>query len=133
MNLGKSLMRNVIYIILGGLLFGLGCAGIVDEFYSGMGVALLLVGVLRLIRVYRFHKDDDYRQKVETEVADERNRFLRNKAWAWAGYLFILIASVSVILLKVVHQDFLSMVISGVVCLMLVLYWGAYFVLQKKY
>lgn len=98
-----------------------------------MGVALIVVGVMRLIRAYRFSKDASYREKVEIEIGDERNRYLRGKAWAWAGYLFILITAVAVIVLKVVGQELLSIAAGGAICLMLVLYWGAYLLLRKKY
>jgi uncharacterized membrane protein len=133
MNLGKSIIHYLIYIALGTLLLVLGYQGVVDDFWYGIDVSLMVVGVLRLLLLYRFHKDEAYREKFETEVSDERNRFLRNKAWAWAGYLFILIAGSAVIVLKVLHQDLLSLAASYAVCLMLVLYWGAYWLLRKKY
>ena len=129
----RRIMAYIVYILLGITLFVLGFAEVVDEFWSGMGSALMVVGVLRLVRMYRFQKDEDYREMVEIEATDERNRFIRNKAWAWAGYLFILLASCSVIILKIAGQDLLSMAASWAVCVMLVLYWGSYMVLRKKY
>lgn len=133
MNMNRRMLLYVIYILLGGILTGLGCAEIVDEFWSGMGGALVAIGVLRLVRVYRFCKDENYRETVEVEAADERNRFLRNKAWAWAGYLFILIAAVAAIACRVAGQELLSQAASYAVCLVVLLYWGAYLVLRKKY
>ena len=121
------------YILLGVILWILGMAEIVDEFWSGMGSALVLVGILRLVRMYRFKNDEAYREKMEIETTDERNKFIRNKAWAWAGYLFILISACSVIILKVMGQEVLSMAASGALCLMLVLYYVSYFILRKKY
>ena len=121
------------YILLGVILWILGMAEIVDEFWSGMGSALVLVGILRLVRMYRFKNDEAYREKIEIETTDERNKFIRNKAWAWAGYLFILISACSVIILKVMGQEVLSMAASGALCLMLVLYYVSYFILRKKY
>ena len=55
------------------------------------------------------------------------------KRKAIAGYLFILIAGLSVIVLKVMGQEQLSMAASYAVCLILVLYWGSYMVLSRKY
>lgn len=130
---GKRIAAQILCAMLGGVLLVLGCFQVVDSFWSGMGAALIVVGALRLIRAYRFTKDASYREKVEIETGDERNRYLRGKAWAWAGYLFILIAAVAVIALKVAGQELLSMAASGAMCLMLVLYWGAYFLLRKKY
>ena len=101
---GKNLFVYGLYILLGVTLMALGVAEVIDEFWSGMGGGLLAVGLVRLIWMLRMHKDETYREKVETEAKDERNRFIRNKAWAWAGYLFILIAAVAVIVLKVVAR-----------------------------
>lgn len=133
MGRGKHILQCLIYFALGGILLGLGCAGVVDDFWTGMGAALLAVGAVRLVRAYRLRKDEAYREQYETEMADERNRFLRNKAWAWAGYLFILIAAAASIALRVLGYELLSYAASGAVCLVMLLYWGAYLALRKKY
>lgn len=124
---------SVIWIVIGVILVGLGFAGKVDSFWNGMGSALLVVGTLQLLRYHRFNRNEAYREKMEVEMNDERNHFIRNKAWAWAGYIFILIGAVSVIVLKLLGQDLLSTAASMAVCLMLVLYWGAYMILKRKY
>ena len=129
----KRMIVYILYCFFGVVLLGLGAAEMVDSFWSGMGSAFILIGLLRLVRMYRFHKDANYREKVEVEIADERNRFIRNKAWAWAGYLFILIAGVATIVLKVAGQDLLSYAASMTVCLMLVLYWISFLIIRKKY
>ena len=115
------------------MLTGLGMAEIVDEFWSGMGSALLVMGIIRLLRFYRLKKNDSYREKMETAQTDERYQFIRMKAWSWAGYLFIMVSAVATIILRVLGQDLLSQFASFAVCLMLVLYWISYFVLKKKY
>jgi len=129
----RMILLYAIYILLGGLLFALGTAEVVDSFWGGMGAAFLFVGALRMIRMYRLRTNEEYREAVEVEISDERNRFLRNKAWAWAGYLYIMITGILVILLKVMGQEQLHQMAACGVCLMLVLYWGSYFVLRKKY
>ena len=86
-----------------------------------------------MLKFHRLSKNKEYREKMEIEMADERNHFIRNKAWAWTGYLFILIAGIAVIVFKIIGQDLLSMAASVAVCFMLVLYWASYWVLNKKY
>ena len=129
--------KNILYhssmLVTGLLLILLSFAGKVDEFWNGMGSALAILGIVRLLRSYRLNKSEAYREKVEIEMNDERNRFLRGKAWAWAGYLFILITGISVIVFKLSGHALLSQAASFAVCLMLVLYWGAYQILNKKY
>ena len=129
----KQLIYPIVLLIAGLCLTGLGIAEIVDEFWSGMGSALTVIGVIRLLRTYRLNKNAAYREKVETAVTDERNHFIRAKAWSWAGYLFIICSAISVIVFKILGQDLLSQAASWGVCLMLVLYWVSYFILKKKY
>ena len=123
----------IIWLAIGLPVMGLSIAGIVDEFWSGMGTALVVIGLCRLLRAHRLNKNDEYREKMETFETDERFHFLRAKAWSWAGYLFVIIAGVAVIAFKILGMDTASQAASAAVCLLLVLYWGAYFVLKKKY
>ena len=129
----KRIILSIIWILLGAVLIGLAFAEKVDTFWNGMGSALLIMGVLQILRFRRFNKNEDYRERVEVERNDERNRFIQNKAWAWTGYLFVLIAAVSCIVLKIAGQELLSMVAGMAVCLMVVLYWISYLILRKKY
>ena len=66
-------------------------------------------------------------------MSDERNKFIRLKAWSWAGYLFVMIAAVGSIVFKLVGREDLMMFCSGAVCLVVVLYWVSYIVLKNKY
>ena len=129
----NRIIMNIIWIILGAILIGLSITQTVDDFWSGMGSGLLTVGALQLLRSYRLNKNAAYREKVEIEINDERNQFLRSKAWAWSGYLFILISAIGCIVLRIIGQNLLSMAASWAVCLMLTLYWISYYVLRRKY
>lgn len=133
MKIEKRIIASIIYIFLGTVLLVLGFTEVIDEFWSGMGSPLIVIGVIRMIQFYRFQKDDTYREKVKIEMADERNRFIRNKAWAWAGYLFMLFMDVFTILLRVMGQDLLATAAGLAVCSMMLLYWICYLVLRKKY
>lgn len=129
----KRIFVSIMWILIGVVLIGLGFAGIVDEFWNGMGSGLFAIGIIQLIRFYRFNKNEAYREKIEIEEADERNHFIRNKAWAWAGYMFVMISAIATIILKIVGQDTLSMAASMAVCLVLILFWGSYHILKRKY
>ena len=129
----KRIILSFVWLILGAVLLGLGIAEVVDEYWSGMGGGFLAVAILQLARFYRFRHDAEYRENVEIQTSDERNRFIRSKAWAWAGYLFILIAAVSSIALRVMGQELWAQAAGSGLCLMLVLYWVSYQVLRNKY
>lgn len=129
----KRLISCIMEIIIGLTLSILGYTGVLDEFWSGMGTALFIIGVIMLIRQIRYRTDAGYRENVDVEVHDERNKYLSMKAWSWAGYLFVLIAAVSVIVFKIIGQDSFVTLASGGVCLIMVLYWISYMVLRRKY
>lgn len=129
----RRILAWIAYIVLGAALLALGAADIIDAFWSGMGSALIAVGLIRSIHFFRFRKDEAYREKCELEKTDERNRFLRNKAWAWTGYLFILVAAVASIALKLLGQDLLSVAAGSAVAIMVILYWISYLILRRKY
>ena len=129
----RRIISCIVYIIFGVVLMVLGILEIVDSFWSGMGGALMAVGVVRAIHIFRYSKDASYREQKEIEEKDERNCFIRNKAWAWAGYLFVLIAAISTIVLKLLGQDLLSVAAGFAVCILVLLYWVCYLVLKKKY
>lgn len=129
----KRMIANIIFILLGVALLGLGIAEIVDAFWSGMGSALIAVGVIRMVHFVRFRKDETYREQFQIDTTDERHRFIQNKAWAWTGYLFVLAAAVCSIVFKLLGQDLLSIAAGFSVCFMMVVYWLCYMFLNKKY
>ena len=133
MKITKMTILFIIYIIVGVTLLTLGIAGVIDEFWQGMGGGLLIIGILRSIQSLRYSKDENYRESYNTELNDERNRFIRNKAWAWAGYMFVIIAAIATLVLQTLGERLLSLEVSAAVGLILILYWISYFILQRKY
>lgn len=129
----RRIVANVLYVVLGVILFVLGLTGRVDAFWSGMGGALVSIGIVRTIHILRYRNDEAYREKAQIETRDERNQFLRNKAWAWAAYLFVLITAVAAIVLRILGEEVLSMAAGFAVCILFVLYWICYLILNKKY
>ncbi len=124
---------SIFWMLVGAVLLGLGVAEVIDSFWSGMGGGLVGVGLVQTVRNIRYRKDPEYREKTDTENQDERNRFIGGKAWAWAGYLFVLIEALLVILFHLMGKRDLSLMASFNVCGILLLYWICWLVLQKKY
>ena len=134
----RYLPLAVLYIVLGIALF-VSCQ-IVDlgnstlaQILPGMGGALFGVGIVRLVMGIKLEKDAEYRENYEIRINDERNRYLRMKAWSWAGYVFVLIAAVATIVFAVPDRKELMMLASGGLCIMLVLYWVSYMIVRRKY
>lgn len=129
----RRVIAAICYIVLGAVLLVLGMMEMVDEFWSGMGGALVVMGVLRMVQFFRYRNNEEYREKTEIAAKDERNHYIRNKAWAWSGYIFVLIAAVATIAFKIAGQETLSFAASMAICLLLVLYWVSFLVLSRKY
>ena len=133
MKCNKRFIASIIEIAVGLGLLLLRFFDVIDDFWSGMGTALIVVGALQLIRHIRYKTNETYKAAVDVELNDERNKFLSMKAWSWAGYLFVMIAAVAAIVLKICGLDEYVFFASGSVCLIMILYWVSYMIVRKKY
>ena len=133
MKYNRRMYLSLFWVLAGAALFLCSAMGWIDSYWSGMGGGLLAVGIIQVVRHIRYRKNEEYREKVDVANNDERNRYLTGKAWAWAGYLFVLISGVATIALKVMGLDQWSMAASCALCLLLLLYWISYLVLKRKY
>ncbi|MBQ3202400.1 MAG: hypothetical protein IJB36_02020 [Clostridia bacterium] len=132
-NIRYRWILSILYGVIGISLIACNLFHAVDDYWSGMGAALLVIGVLQVLRLIRYKSDPQYKEATDTAVNDERNRFLSTKAWSWAGYLYIMIAAVGSIVFKLLDQEALMFAASGSVCIILVLYWISYLIVRKKY
>ena len=129
----KRVYISIFWIVLGAVLAVVQFGPQQDSYWSGLGIALLAVGVLQLARRIKYHSNEQYRENVDTQNSDERNRFLSGRAWAWAGYLYVMLGAVAIIALQIAGQREISQTISFTVCALLILYWVSYLFLRRKY
>ena len=129
----KRMVSSLVEIVLGIVLIFSSMLEGVDEYWSSMGITIMIVGFLFLIKSIRYKTNEEYREKLDIEVGDERNKYLSLKAWGWAGYLFVLTGAVGSIVCKIAGREDLMMMASGSVCLVMVFYWICYIYLKKKY
>ena len=133
MKYGRRMVLSIVWVMLGLVLIIGGLLGHLEEFWSGMGAAFLTVGGLQIVRQIRYRTNQEYREKVDVAASDERNKFLSSRAWAWAGYCYVMVAAVGTIIFKLLGREELMMLCSGSVCVILLLYWSCYMVLRRKY
>ena len=133
MKSNKRVFASIVWIIIGIVLSICSIFEIVDSYWSGMGTALLVVGILQLIRIIRYKKDPSYKEAVDTCTQDERNRFITMKAWSWTGYLLVIIAAIASIAFRVLGYNDYSTIASLCVCIIIIIYWVSYLILKKKY
>lgn len=130
----KRLFLSVFWVVLGAALLILSVTGKLDStLYAGMGGGLIAVGLLQIARNLRYRRDPAYREKIDTEVSDERNRFLRMKSWSWAGYITVIAEGIIAVVAAVRGQETVQLVLSYSVCLLLAAYYISYLVLSRKY
>jgi len=133
MKYGKKIYLSIFWVALGAGLAVFGFAGMIPDSWATTGFALMAVGTLQIIRQIRYRTNEEYKEKVDVALEDERNKFIHSKAWAWAGYLFVLIAALTSIAFQIMGMEEQAVMASFGVCLLILLYWGSYMVLRKKY
>lgn len=129
----KRMIANIVEIVVGVILTILGYTGVVDSYWSGMGTALIFVGIVFLFRTFRYKTNMEYKEKVDVEVNDERNKYLRMMAWSWTGYFFVLIAAFASIIFRILGYNQYSMMAGYAVCLLITLYWISFLILRRKH
>ena len=129
----RRFMASICWIVIGAALMGVSYAGLADEYWSGMGTALFAIGVIQVIRWIRYWTNSAYKAQVDVEAHDERNRFISGRAWAWAGYLYVLVGAAASVVLRIAGYNEVSMAAGMSVCILMVLYWISWMVLRRKY
>ena len=133
MKYSRKIFVSIFWVVLGAALVYISFNYHIDSYWTGLGSAFFVVGVAQIARQLRYRVDNKYREDIDTAVADERNRFIRSRAWATAGYLYVICSAVAVIVLQLVGLKEVSHIISATLCTLLVLYWASYMFLNKKY
>ncbi len=129
----RRFVASICWIVIGAALMGVSYAGLADEYWSGMGTALFAIGVIQVIRWIRYWTNSAYKAQVDVEAHDERNRFISGRAWAWAGYLYVLVGAAASVVLRIAGYNEVSMAAGMSVCILMVLYWISWMVLRRKY
>ncbi|MBR2504045.1 MAG: hypothetical protein IKB62_07970, partial [Oscillospiraceae bacterium] len=93
MKYSKKIFISIFWVVLGAVLLFLNFNYTLDSYWSGLGTAFIVIGALQIFRQVKYRTNEQYRENVDTRNNDERNRFINGKAWAWAGYLYVLIAA----------------------------------------
>ena len=133
MNNDRRLLHYAVEMIAGAvLLIAVKLTG-GDSIWLGMGGALIAVGAVQLFLALRYRIDAEYRERTDTEATDERNQFIRSRAWVWAGTGFVLISGVMTVVFQLLGRQELSTLCGIGVSLLVLLYWLSYLVLKKKY
>lgn len=133
MKTNKRFISCIVEIVIGLILITCSLAGVLDEFWCGCGTGLIAVSSIFLFRQIKYKTNTEYKESVDVERNDERNKYLAMKAWSWAGYIFVILAAISTIVLKLTGHEEGMMITSASVSLIVLLYWISFMILKKKY
>ena len=75
----QNIIFSIIWIVLGLGFFICGAIDMIDDFWSGFGGGLFVIGILQMIRYLRYRTDQEYRENFDINVTDERNQFLAGR------------------------------------------------------
>ena len=129
----RKLIISSMWIVLGIVFIVLDIMGIAtDSAFTAIGAAWIVVGVLQIYKNIKYHTNEDYKEQIDIACSDERNKFIRMKAWSYAGYIFVLGSAVVSIVLFLLGITVYAQILSYCMCSILVVYYIAYLYLQKK-
>ena len=133
MSMNKRLALSIFWVVCGVSLIVLSSLAIIDgTLWSGMGAVLCTIGFVQIVRQVKLRTDPEYREKKHIAETDERNRYIRLKAWAWAGYCTVILGGLAVIALQIAALRHEAQLISFCVCFLMCAYWISYFIIQQK-
>ena len=130
----QRLYIAVSYILLGIVLLLAAFAGKSDNyFFTSFGIALMLMGILRLFQYRKITTSDQALRKRELAESDERNRMMAERARSWAFSFSIMAAGILVIVLNLLGYNEEALPFAWFVCGMVALYWVCWLIIKRKY
>ncbi len=121
------------YIILGlVMIFVFTLFDFPNNFLSSWGIALIVIGIAQIKKYFLITKNEESIKKRQIAESDERNISIANKAKSISFILYVVLASIAVIVLEFLNLTLFALLISGSVCLLVLIYWISYFIISKR-
>ena len=123
----------IIYIALGIMMMvGAFATKTNNSFISSFGFAMVIMGIVRIRNYFMITRNEETIRKQQIAETDERNLLILNKAKSATFSIYILLSGTAVIILSLFNMHDIARWIAYSVCLLVVIYWIAYWVYQKK-
>jgi len=130
----RRFVLSIAWVIVGIALIVLCKSGkLAPDTWIGVGGGLIGVGIMQIIQKLKYLNNPEYKEKVDVEISDERNSFIRMKAWSWAGYIFVIGSAILALGFMVTGNKTVSTVLGLCTCGQLIVYVVAYYIVKKKY
>ena len=124
---------GVLYLIVGAAMTVTYAVKNGNEFLCSFGGALVLIGILKILKHKRLLKNKNALEKLRIAETDERNLMLSNKAKSFAFSVYICLCCCAVIAFEFFNMEEKAIPLAYSVCALLVLYLICYCILNKKY
>ncbi len=103
-----------------------------NEYLSTFGLVLTVLGIARLVRYLRITKTEEAVKKQQILETDERNVAIVNKAKAMTFNVFVILLSITIIVLQFLNFETYVQMLFYVLCAVLVIYWISYFIIRAR-
>ena len=103
-----------------------------NNFLSSFGFALVVIGIAQIRKYIMINKNEETITKRQIVETDERNISIANKAKSISFIIYVILASVSIIILELFNKTQLAMILSGTVCVLVLIYWISYWIISKN-
>ena len=124
----------IFYCVLGAvLILGNLLMDYENHFILPFGIALLIIGVLRMVQNRKITKNEQTMHQREVMESDERNILISERARSWTFIFSVVAAGFIVLVLSVLGYHEQAQPFSWFVCAMIGLYWVFYLILKRKY
>ena len=103
-----------------------------NNFLSSCGFALMVIGIAKVRNYFLITKNPETLKKQQIAENDERNIAIANKAKSISFIIYIILVCIAVVVLNLLNQTELATILSGSVCVLIVIYWISYWIISKK-
>ena len=121
------------YIILGlAMIVAFNIIKTENNFLSSFGFALVVIGIAQIRKYIMITKSEETITKRQIAETDERNISIANKAKSISFIIYVILASMAIIVLEIFNKTQLAMIISGTVWVLILIYWISYWIISKN-
>ena len=103
-----------------------------NEYLSPLGLAFVVVGIVRIRNYLIITKNDETMRKQEIAETDERNISILQKAKSATFSIYLILSCLAVIILLFLGHYEAMRWLSYSVYLLIAIYWVCYFIYSKK-
>ena len=103
-----------------------------NNFLSSFGFELVVIGIAQIRKYIMITKSEETITKRQIAETDERNIFIANNAKSISFIIYVILASMAIIVLEIFNKTQLAMIISGTVWVLILIYWISYWIISKN-